>query len=128
MSVEKYFYAPYKDRLDLKKNRKEDVWFLREAMTLRKSAILTEKGAIRGIVSALDWKDTAGRPSLLVAWVWISDKLLPPRRAQAHVALSEWLKAHARGRIMATVDSFNVRSRRFFIKLGFSPECVHFSE
>lgn len=128
MSVEKHFYAPYKDRLDLKKNREEDVWFLREAITLRKSAVLTARGSIQGIVSTLDWKDTAGRPSLLVAWVWISDKLLPAQRAQAHVALAEWLKVHAKGRIMATVDSFNVRSRRFFVKLGFLPECVHFLE
>lgn len=128
MSVERYFYAPYKDRLDLKKNRKEDAWFLREAMTLRNSAVLTEHGSIQGVVNALDWKDTAGRPSLLVAWVWISAKLLPPLRAQAHAGLAEWLKDHAKGRIMATVDSFNVRSRRFFVKLGFSPECVHFTE
>ncbi|MCX5792492.1 MAG: hypothetical protein NTY45_09835 [Elusimicrobia bacterium] len=128
MSVEKYFYAPCKELLDLKKNRKEDVWFLRKAITLRGSAVLTERGLIQGVINTIDWKDAAGRPALLVAWVWISDKLLPPQRAQAHAALTDWLKEHAKGRIMATADSFNMRSRRFFVKLGFLPECVHFSE
>lgn len=128
MSVEKYFYVPWRDRLDLKKNREEDVWFLREGITVRGSAVLTERGVIRGCINTIDWKDTAGRPALLVAWVWVSNKLSATQRAHAHIELIKWLKEHAKGRIMATVDSFNMRSRCFFVKMGFSPECVHISE
>lgn len=54
-----------------------------------------------------------------VLWAWVDEGLEPAARREVHSMLSGWLKRKVERRVMTGVHIFNVRSDRFFSKLGF---------
>jgi hypothetical protein len=68
-----------------------------------------------------------GTESYCLNWVWFDPALSARDRANAHHLTVGWLieKGHT---IDAFVDSFNIRSQRFFRKIGFRPACLHITK
>lgn len=59
-----------------------------------------------------------------VPWVWIDDNLLAEERRLLHARIRAWLTENIDQEVQCVVNSFNVRSQKFFRKMGFVPECV----
>ncbi|OGR80909.1 MAG: hypothetical protein A2X32_00640 [Elusimicrobia bacterium GWC2_64_44] len=68
-----------------------------------------------------------GTDSYCLNWIWFDPLLSRPDRACAHYLAVGWLKEKGRS-IDAFVDSFNLRSQRFFVKIGFRPVCLHITK
>lgn len=78
------------------------------------------------LVYMMDWVDWRGRPVDWVGHIWIDAGLTPQERAHIHKYVSFWWRKMAKtGRVQGVVNSFNVRSQKFFRKMGFEPECLH---
>jgi len=59
-----------------------------------------------------------------VPWVWIDDSLLAEERRLLHARIRAWLLENIDQEVQCVVNSFNVRSQKFFRKMGFVPECI----
>lgn len=59
-----------------------------------------------------------------VPWVWIDDRLLAEDRRLLHSRIRVWLTENINQEVQCAVNSFNVRSQKFFRKMGFVPECI----
>lgn len=78
------------------------------------------------LVYMMDWVDWRGRPVDWVGHIWIDPELSADDRSLVHGYVSSWWKKTSRtGRVQGVVNSFNVRSQKFFRKMGFEPECMH---
>ncbi len=65
--------------------------------------------------------------SYCLNWIWFSAELTRTERAQAHYLTVAWLRE--KGQVIdAFVDSFNVKSMKFFQKIGFRPACLHITK
>lgn len=78
-----------------------------------------------GMVSIFPESDCLGRPLDQVAWVWVERSLGPRLRAAAHDVVSRALATTDARRLQAGVHIKNIRSQRFFTRLGFKPTCLH---
>lgn len=78
------------------------------------------------LVYMMDWMDWRGRPVDWVGHIWIDAGLDPFDRGRIHGYIAAWWKRTAKtGKIQGVVNSFNLRSQKFFRKMGFKPECLH---
>jgi len=65
--------------------------------------------------------------SYCLNWIWFEHELSSHDRACAHYLAVGWLKEKGHA-IDAFVDSFNLRSQRFFVKIGFRTVCLHITK
>lgn len=121
------FYEPWRE-LETPEFLKDVDAFLEHGLALSASAHYLIQGRAAGLINLMSHQDCLGRPVDHIAWVWIEESLTPAERADAHARLREWLARLPTGRIQAFVHTFNVRSRRFFSKIGFTPSCIHISK
>lgn len=82
-------------------------------------------GMAAGIVALRKWKDYLQQPVDWISWVLVEEALSREERAATHAYISAWLKENAGPKVECLVQSFNVRSLKFFIKLGFKPVALH---
>lgn len=90
-----------------------------------KVAYLTKNGKPAALLTVIKWKDYTDIPVDWITWVWIDDSLQKVERLAIRCYFAEWLRANIKDRVQCVVNSFNIRSQKFFRKLGFSLECVH---
>lgn len=89
------------------------------------SLCLVKKTVPVGLTTVYE-REVAGG-SYCLNWIWFCPELDPHERARAHYLTVEWLIDKKRT-IDAFVDSFNLRSIRFFRKTGFWPVCLHITK
>ncbi|HAN05588.1 MAG TPA: hypothetical protein DCW72_00665 [Elusimicrobia bacterium] len=97
---------------------------LAEKLSVENAICLEIKGVRVGFVALVDWVNWFGVPSSLVSWIWIDGELRPEVRKAVHQKIIRWLRERTAEKLSCVVDVFNVRSRRFFKKIGFIPECL----
>lgn len=90
-----------------------------------KIGLWSKAGASAGVVALTKWHDFSDNPVQWIPWVWISNSLLPEERRELHGRIVSWLKSSVDDRVQCVVDSYNIRSQKFFRKIGFVPECLH---
>lgn len=78
-----------------------------------------------GVIAVTKWHDYADNPVEWIPWIWIAPDISPEDRKVLHGLISVWLKTNIAVKVQCVVDSYNVRSQKFFKKLGFIPECIH---
>lgn len=66
-----------------------------------------------------------GLPVDWLHWAWIADTLEPGERAFIHRRAAEWVCANVAREIQCNIFAFNLRSQKFFRKLGFLPKCLY---
>lgn len=102
--------------------------FLAGQLSLASSAWLVNRDAHVGLINLMHPRDCLGRPVDHVAWIWLDERLPLRERIEAHRRLILWLKQNTSKPVQAFIYSFNVRSIRFFTKVGFKPACVHIAK
>jgi hypothetical protein len=98
---------------------------IREQLAKGKIGLWTKGGTSAGAVALTRWHDFADTPVQWIPWVWINSALLPEERRDLHGLISIWIKSNVENKVQCVVDSYNVRSQKFFKKMGFVPECLH---
>lgn len=121
------FYEPWRE-YESPAFLKEVDAFLEHGLALNASAHYLLEGRAVGLLNLMAHQDCRGRPVDHIAWLWIDEGLAPAERANVHAGLLRRLALLPTGRIQGFVHTFNVRSRRFFAKLGFTPSCLHISK
>lgn len=85
---------------------------------------LEKSGKRAGLLMLNEYVDYRGRPADLIPWVWVESSLDQDARRVVHAAMAAWLGENVSGRVQAYVASSNLRSQKFFRKLGFRLEAV----
>lgn len=98
---------------------------MRDQLANAKIGYWERSGIPAGAIVVTKWHDYADRPVEWIPWIWIDPNIPLEDRKSLHGLISGWLKANIDGKVQCVVDSYNVRSQKFFKKLGFIPECVH---
>jgi len=114
-----FYIAPWAAQLDASYFR-QLADFLNNDFPGSKSACVMVDEKFSGLLTLSGMEDNVE----LVAWVWIDSALSKSDRQTAHARMLGWLKRRESSIIASAVDSFNVRSCRFFRKLGFKTQCV----
>lgn len=115
----KSFIAPWAAQLD-SKYLDEVSSFIKEDLPVSKSLCFFKGKSPVGLALLTVLGSGAG----LVSWIWISPALTVAERRKAHGLFIGWLKDGKYPQIKSVVHSFNLRSNRFFLKLGFHPQCI----
>jgi len=118
-----FFVAPWSAQIDAS-YLKQLADFLNNDFPKSQSACVMVDGKFSGLLTLSKMEESAD----LVAWVWIDSELPKADRMDAHVQLLAWLKTGKAPVIASAVDSFNIRSCRFFRKLGFKTQCVQITK
>jgi len=82
-------------------------------------------GESAGIIAVRKWKDYMQQPVDWVSWVLVEESLSREDRASTHAYIGAWLKDNVPSRVECVIGSFNTRSHKFFMKLGFKPVALH---
>lgn len=82
-------------------------------------------GAPAGMIGVRGWKDYLQRPVDWISWVGVAEGLAKEERAAVHALMAAWLRDNTGDRVECVVQSFNARSLKFFLKMGFRPVAVH---
>ena len=93
--------------------------------TVGGTTLIEDEDRLLGMVSIFPEHDCLGRPLDQVGWVWIDRSLKQSQRAAAHAVVSHALTMSESPRLQAGVHIKNLRSQRFFSRLGFRPTCIH---
>ncbi len=88
-----------------------------------KNVCINKAGITAALLVIIKWKDCFGTPVDWVPWVWIEKSLSSEERGWIHSEFSAWLRETCSDRVQCIVEADNMRSRKFFIKMGFHPEC-----
>lgn len=118
-----YFYIPWAKhiRMELLEGARN---FAEKYAKPERARWLNKDGKMVGLVVLVEWRDWFGAPADLLSWLWFSPDLSPEDRKAAHGILVTWLSLEAPGKITCAIDSFNLRSQKFFKKIGFRPKCL----
>jgi len=82
-------------------------------------------GLAAGVAAIIKWKDVRGEPVDWIPWVWIASELPKEVRESVRTRIADWMQKNVDGKVQCAIDAFNVRSQKFFIKLGFFPQCIY---
>lgn len=89
-----------------------------------RSLCLQNSAQIISMLVVFKWMDCFGAPVDWIPWVWIKSDISREERSYVHAKFIEWLRGNVSERVQCIVASDNLRSRKFFLKLGFHPECI----
>lgn len=115
----KAFIAPWAGQLD-SKYLDEISSFVKEDLTVSKSLCFFKDRSPVGLALLTVLGSGAG----LVSWIWFEPALSGAERRRAHALFAGWLRDGKYPQIKSVVHSFNLRSNRFFLKMGFHPQCI----
>lgn len=78
-----------------------------------------------GILNYIVKKDENSEDIDWVAWIWIDETLPRSERKLIHQDMCDVMRKLKAERLRCSVGIYNLRSQRFFEKLGFSPVVLH---
>lgn len=96
-------------------------------LTLEKSLVIYNNDSPVGMTTMIAHTDHTGKPVNCINWIWFSEQLSCEERDKAHNLLLVWLHHTGLTPLNCYIDSFNIRSQKFFRKIGFKPVCLHIS-
>jgi len=115
----KSFIAPWAGQLD-SKYIDEVSSFVKEDLPVSKSLGFFKDKSPVGLVLLTELGSGAG----LISWIWFAPSLSIAERRKAHDLFAAWLRNGKYPKIKSVVHSFNLRSNRFFLKMGFHTQCI----
>jgi hypothetical protein len=104
---------------------KETNMVIEKMLPSAKSAALEKNGRPVALLTAVSWKDCLDQPADWVTWVWIDNNLSKAERYSIGEYFSRWLDQNSDRKVQCFINAFNVRSQKFFRRLGFAPEWFH---
>lgn len=119
-----YFIKPWSRVWDAPTLR----WFsqsVQDLMPVTACKVYKIDGRAVGLQAEFPHTDAFGLPVTQIGWIWINQGLPKEDRASVHNAVFSDLSSRPETRFQAGIHLFNIRSRRFFSKLGFQPLCAH---
>ncbi len=124
----KYFLARYKQYLS-PNHAAETKKYLTNLKKVKSVAIIY-KNKCAGMVSLMKIVHATSLPKPLhwVTWIWIDNKLPEDARRYAHSLVRSWLIKNSSKYIGASVNAVNIRSQKWFLKMGFRPVRVFFEK
>lgn len=90
-----------------------------------RSAALAKDGRNVALLTTVKWKDCLDQPADWVTWVWIDPVLTKDERISIRNYFTQWLNNNSAKKVQCFINSFNVRSQKFFRRIGFLPEWFH---
>jgi RimJ/RimL family protein N-acetyltransferase len=111
-------------------DKKSNLEWIRNVHKLAKTRDYLCLKKSRKIITLIDlWEyiDFIRCPMDWIGHIWISPDLGKEERIIIHKYIRWWLKNNMKHKVIrAAVDSFNIRSQKFFRKMGFKPEWLAF--
>ncbi len=104
---------------------KEAAMVSEKLLSPARSVALSKGGRNAALLTIVNWKDCLDQPADWVTWVWIDPILPKDERNSIRSYFSQWLDVNSVNKVQCFVNSFNVRSQKFFRKIGFLPEWFH---
>ncbi len=104
---------------------KETNMVIEKMLPTAKAAALTKAGRTVALLTTVNWKDCLDQPADWVTWVWIDAALSKAERYSIGDYFSRWLDINSGSKVQCFINAFNVRSQKFFRRLGFIPEWFH---
>ncbi len=89
------------------------------------SAAVAKGGRNVALLTTVKWKDCLDQPADWVTWVWIDPTLAKDERNAIRSYFSKWLVDNSANKVQCFINAFNVRSQKFFRRIGFLPEWFH---
>lgn len=125
-TIEQYFSALWRDyiaqtTLDAFKQ------ILADSVSVEKGRIIEFKGKPVAVIALFPHHDCLSKKVEQIGWVWVQEDLSDTYRDFTHQLLLRWLNGIVACSFQAGVHLHNVRSQKFFHKIGFNPECAHFT-
>jgi len=99
--------------------------FIEKVLPRCRRVCLQKNGKPIALLMMVEAKDYEGKPVDWVPWVWIEKNITFEEREMVHRRFWEWLVDGELERVQCSVASSNLRSQKFFRKIGFKPECLH---
>ena len=104
---------------------KEATMVSEKLLSPARSVALSKGGRNVALLTTVHWKDCFDQPADWVTWVWIDPILTKDERNSIRCYFSQWLALNSANKVQCFINSFNVRSQKFFRKIGFLPEWFH---
>lgn len=124
-SHDKYFAKPFKKYMSPAHKAEARVYY--KMLKDTESAVLRRGAKSVGMITMLRLPGAnLPKPLHWITWVWIAPELSPAERRQAHTLLAGWMKNNSIKYVGCSVHSANVRSQKWFLKMGFKPVRVFF--
>lgn len=123
-NVDQYFLKPWHNKL----LKEIDQWFRESIKAFRAvtSCIRYEiNNQTVAFHSEFPYMDTFGTQVVQIGWIWIDANLSADQRRGVHKCFANYLKARSDSRYQSSIHILNLRSQRFFRKLGFEPVCAN---
>ena len=115
----KAFIAPWAGQID-SKYLDEISSFVKEDLPVSKQLCFFKGKCPVGLALLTVLGSGAG----LISWIWFAPDLSAAERRKAHELFAGWLRDGKYPQIKSVVHSFNLRSNKFFLKMGFHPQCI----
>lgn len=110
------------------KERREREDAATKLLTDSRVLCLQKNGQLISALFVFKWKDCFGAPVDWIPWVWTKSDISASERFGVHQEQIVWLREHITDRVQCIVAADNLRSRKFFVKIGFNPECIVISK
>ncbi|MCT4642773.1 MAG: GNAT family N-acetyltransferase [Bacteriovoracaceae bacterium] len=109
---------------------KENMKYLSDLSTLEASYALIDPSSkeLAGVVTTFDHKFCTGEPLEQISWVWVNQSLNNNKKNTARNMIIKWLANRKSTLFQAGVHIENIKSQKFFLKMGFIPKCAHISK
>jgi len=121
----KFFFDRYKEYFSPEMKEK---WFgmLKDLPNSNNTIVLSDgRGEKIAMLMTYDSSDCIGNRVTQVGWIWVDENVGASERINIHHQLVSWLLEKSQDLIQAGVHIDNVRSQKYFMKLGFKPVCMH---
>jgi hypothetical protein len=104
---------------------KETNMVIEKMLPSAKVAALAKDGRTIALLTTVKWKDCLEQPADWVTWVWIDHTLPKVERNNIGEYFSRWIDVNSDKKVQCFINAFNIRSQKFFRRLGFMPEWFH---
>jgi len=109
-------------------NKKEYLDLSIHRQSTKKYLCLKKNRTTAALVDLWEYKNYIYCPMDWIGYIWINPELNPEERAGIHKFIKFWLyKNMSHSVLRASVASYNLRSQKFFTKMGFKTAWISFS-
>jgi hypothetical protein len=122
--TQKKFYTLWKTELG-ENYMKETEMVIKNYLSNSSSLVIYKNSNPVALITKMQWKGCLDEPADWITWVWIDSQLSDEERFIIHNYIFNWINENFTIKIQCFVNSFNIRSQKFFRKMGFIPEWLH---
>lgn len=118
------FYKKWEGQLG-EEYMKETQMVIDTMLPAAKATALSKDGRNIALLTAVNWKDCFDQPADWITWVWMDPELTREERGRVQSCFLKWINENCETKVQCFVNCFNVKSQKFFRRLGFVPEWLH---